>query len=80
MYGTGRDLLAVQERVHDDEELLVLPTRRLEQLLPAVRAGLPVDEEGRGPARVGVRLEALGQTAATAAGSAQYSITKKSPT
>ncbi len=47
---TGRDVLAVEHRVDDDEELLVLAARRVEQLVVGIRARLPVDEERRGAA------------------------------
>src|SRR4029079_13960566 len=43
----GRDLLAVEQRVGDDEELLVLRPRRVDELRPALRARLPVGEDRR---------------------------------
>ena len=77
----GRHLLAVEQRIDDQEELLVLAAGGVEELRCTIGAGLPVDEERSGAARVaGFGSRPSGRTAATAAGSAQYSMTRKSPT
>ena len=57
----GRHRFAVQQRVHDDEELPILASNRVVQLRPGVGAGLPVDEQGGCAARVRVGLEARRQ-------------------
>ena len=58
----GRDLLAAQHRVDDDEELHVLAARRVEQLAAAVGAALPVGEDRRRAAGIGrMRLESRRQ-------------------
>src|SRR5579875_2432284 len=54
---TGRDLLAFQQSAHNQVELAVLRADGVAQLIPPLRAGLPVDEHRGGPARVGVGLE-----------------------
>src|SRR6201999_4469145 len=64
----GRDLLAVEKRVGNDEELLVLRARRVGQLGAAVLARLPVGEHRGAAAGVGVRVHALGQDRADGVG------------
>ena len=55
----GRDLLAVEHGVDDEEELHVLTARRVEQLGAAVGAALPIGEDRRRATGIGrVRLEA----------------------
>src|SRR6185503_2794946 len=49
----GRHLLAVEEPVDDDEDLLVLGARRVEQLVPALRARLPVRGDEGAAAGIG---------------------------
>ena len=44
----GRDVPAVEHRVHDDEELVVLAARGIEQLPAVLGAALPVDEQRGG--------------------------------
>ena len=53
----GRHLLAVEQRVDDEERLLVLRARGIEQLAAARRARLPVGEDERrsGPGRGAAR-------------------------
>ena len=47
-----RHVLTGEHRIDDEEELLVLATGRVEQLLAGIRARLPVDEERRGAAGI----------------------------
>src|SRR6476661_367289 len=57
-----RDRLAAKRPGDDDEELLVLPPRRVDQLVAPLRARLPVDEERGAPAGIlRERLDPLGQ-------------------
>ena len=56
-----RHLLAVEQRVDDDERLLVLRARGIQQLAAGLRARLPVGEDERAAARVWVRVKAGGQ-------------------
>ena len=46
-----------KERVDDEKEILELAERRIDELGPAIRAGLPVYEERRCPSGVRVGLE-----------------------
>jgi hypothetical protein len=55
------DLLAVEQPVTDDEHLLVLRPRRVDELVAALRARLPVGGDERAAAGVGVRLDPLGE-------------------
>ena len=57
----GRDLLAVEQRVDHEVELAVVRARRVEQLVAALRAGLPVGEDGGAAAGVGMRVQTLRQ-------------------
>src|SRR5205823_5914411 len=55
------DRLALVARADDDEELLVLGLDRVDQLVPVVRARLPVGEDGCDRAGILGGLELVGQ-------------------
>ena len=55
--GAVRHLLAVEKRVHDEEELAVLRARRVGELVAALGERLPVGEDRGAAARVRVGLE-----------------------
>ena len=59
--GTGRDLFPVEQRVYHYKELPVVGPYGIYELVPTLGARLPVGAHGRATARVGVRVEPLGQ-------------------